>query len=38
MVDLVEKVKLLDAKEQELSLTHDYGVVRLKLKKESFGV
>jgi len=34
LVDLLEKVKLLDAKEQQLSLTHDERVQRFELKKE----
>ena len=34
ITNLVDKVKLLDAKEQQLSLTHDDKVERLELKKE----
>ena len=34
MAKLVEKLKFLDEKEQQLSLTRDDGVERLELKKE----
>ena len=34
MNDLLEKVKLLDAKEQQLKLTDDDRVERFELKKE----
>jgi len=34
MAYLLEKVKLLDAKEQQLTLTHDDRIERFKLKKE----
>jgi len=34
MADLLEKVKLLDAKAQQLSLTHSDKVQRFELNKE----
>jgi len=34
MADLLEKVKLLDAKERQLTLTHDDIIERFQLKKE----
>ena len=34
MANLLEKAKLLDAKEQQLTLTHDDRIERFELKEE----